>query len=156
MDRIDTKFVMHRNLLPELLEGLKDNYKILEVNNQRLSEYESHYFDTSNYAFYLQHHNQKRHRFKVRYRHYTNSNTSYFEIKERKHKRMVKHRFQVQDIQPELTKKELNFVKSIIGDIQPLQRNIQTHYQRITLVNEGLKERFTLDFSIHFSDQDHG
>jgi hypothetical protein len=69
---------------------------------------------------------------------------------------MVKHRFQVQDIQPELTKKELNFVKSIIGDIQPLQRNIQTHYQRITLVNEGLKERFTLDFSIHFSDQDHG
>ena len=81
LDRKDTKFVFNQNQLPSILEKIKPYYRILEINNSPIFNYDNTYFDTHDYFFYNQHHNEHRKRFKVRFRKYSNNNKSYFEIK---------------------------------------------------------------------------
>ena len=45
MNRIDTKFAFRIGLLENLLDELKSEYKILEINTIRSPKYESLYFD---------------------------------------------------------------------------------------------------------------
>lgn len=153
MNRVDTKFLIHLSDLPEILSALCEEYNILEVNEQRISNYENLYFDTPELRFYLDHHNKKDHRFKVRFRTYDNSQTTYFEIKERRKKRTDKQRFQVDEMSNELAKKELSLVREMVGASTSLQPTLMNQYQRITLVNEALKERFTLDLGLVFEKQ---
>jgi hypothetical protein len=46
MDRTDTKFVFRVDQLPDFLEQIKNDYRILDVKGNRISRYESLYFDT--------------------------------------------------------------------------------------------------------------
>ena len=80
LDRIDTKFTFRMEKLPLLLEEMKDDYRILEINGSRISRYETRYFDTEDFRLYLQHHNGKLNRYKIRFRKYVDSNITYFEI----------------------------------------------------------------------------
>ena len=66
MDRTDTKFIFKYDQLHELLDQLKEDYSILEVNGNRLSRYESLYFDTKNFDLYHCHHRGKASRFKIK------------------------------------------------------------------------------------------
>ena len=81
MNRKDTKFIFNEEILPELLEALKDNYNILEISKKRESQYKTMYFDTDDFKFYIQHHNGKLNRHKVRYRQYADVGTTYLEVK---------------------------------------------------------------------------
>jgi hypothetical protein len=150
MNRVDSKFIFHLSELPDILKELKVDYQVLEVNDQRISEYENLYFDTHKHRFYLDHHNNKNHRFKVRFRKYGNSNTTYFEIKERRKNRMDKQRFQVDEMRNELLEKEHHLIQEVLGIKTSLKPMLINQYQRITLVNETLKERFTLDYRLTF------
>lgn len=154
MNRVDTKFLIHQSDLPAILILLSKHYNVLEVNGQRISKYENLYFDTPDHRFYLDHHNGKDHRFKVRFRKYENSQTTYFEIKERRKFRTDKQRFQVNQMRPELTKKELGLVHEVLGTSTLLQPMLMNQYQRITLVSKVLKERLTLDLRLTFENRD--
>ena len=150
MDRVDTKFLIHQADLPQILAALIKDYHILEVNNQRMAKYENLYFDTPEHRFYLDHHNKKDHRFKIRFRKYDNSQTNYFEIKERRKNRTSKKRIQTDLSRNELTEKEHDLVREILGSTTTLHPTLQNHYHRITLVSELLKERFTLDLGLTY------
>ena len=78
LDRQDTKFVFNQIHIPLILEKIKPFYRILEINNDRVFTYDTTYFDTDDFLFYNQHHNENRKRFKVRFRKYSSNNKSFF------------------------------------------------------------------------------
>ncbi|MCE9538823.1 MAG: VTC domain-containing protein, partial [Bacteroidetes bacterium] len=99
MDRIDTKYVFTVQQLPVLLEQLKNDYKILTVEGNRLSRYESLYFDTKNFDLYHCHHRRKPNRYKIRFRKYVESNLHFFEVKFKNNKgRTIKNRVKQKQI----------------------------------------------------------
>ena len=71
LDRKDTKFVFNQAQLPVILEKIRPFYRILEISNDLVFTYDTTYFDTDDFLFYNQHHNENRKRFKVRLRKYS-------------------------------------------------------------------------------------
>ena len=55
MNRTDTKFAFHINKLESLLAKMREFYKVLEVNKERIQSYNSLYFDTNDRKFYIDH-----------------------------------------------------------------------------------------------------
>ena len=68
MSRTDTKFAFSSSKLPELLCRMLPFYRILNINNTLIHDYKSLYFDTADNKFYLDHHNKRVNRNKIRYR----------------------------------------------------------------------------------------
>ena len=68
MRRIDTKYLLTQNDLLKILPSLKEDYKILEINGNRLMSYATLYFDSVLKNCFIDHHNGKSNRFKVRIR----------------------------------------------------------------------------------------
>jgi hypothetical protein len=153
LDRLDTKFTFRMEKLPLLLEEMKDDYRILEINGLRISRYETRYFDTKDFRLYLHHHNGKLNRYKIRFRKYVDSNITFFEIKLKNSKgRMIKKRIQVPDI-----------VDTIQGPAEELLLNktqfpsvifkpaLNVFYSRMTFVNRHSNERLTIDTGLNYS-----
>jgi hypothetical protein len=149
MNRVDTKFVFHISRLEEILKELVDHYAVLEVDGNRISNYESRYLDEANFRFYLAHHNGKDHRFKVRYRKYVDTNTVFLEVKEKRKGRTVKKRILVDAIKNSFTPEERSFVASFL-DGGELEATMSNAYQRIALVDEKGSERVTLDLNLNY------
>ncbi len=159
-DRHDTKFVLSRDKLPQLLSHLIPNYKILEINRERFFGYQTLYFDTDKFHCYYQHHNQNLSRYKLRYRKYVNTGQCYFEIKLKSNKRKTyKKRIKQAEIKDHLCEstkqfiqKTFNkkaFINSFINTEEMLSR-LWTSYSRLTLVNPSENERLTLDLNLAF------
>ena len=147
LDRKDTKFVFNQNQLPSILEKIKPYYKVLEINNSSIFNYDNTYFDTHDFLFYNQNHNEQRKRFKVRFRKYSSSSKSFFEIKIKNNKnRTVKKRLSVDEINNCLGEKEKDMVSKIIGlppnQLAPI---LNVQFSRITLADNSFKERLTID-----------
>jgi hypothetical protein len=150
LDRKDTKFVFNQNQLPSILEQIKPYYKLLEINNSLMFNYDNIYFDTHDFLFYTQHHNENRKRFKVRFRKYSSSNKSFFEIKIKNNKnRTVKKRMLVNEMNKHLGKQEGNLVSEIIG-LPPnqLTPTLNILFSRITLADNSFNERLTIDTNL--------
>ena len=99
LDRQDTKFVFNQDQLPVILEKIRPFYKILEISNDLVFNYDTTYFDTDDFLFYNQHHNENRKRFKVRLRKYSSNSNLYFEIKIKNNKnRTIKKRLLVDEM----------------------------------------------------------
>ena len=149
LDRKDTKFVFNQNQLPSILEKIKPYYRILEINNFPIFNYDNTYFDTNDFLFYNQHHNEHRKRFKVRFRRYSSSQ-SFFEIKIKSNKnRTIKKRMLVNEKNKRLGKQEKNLVSDIIG-LNPTQLTpiLDIQFSRITLTDNNFSERLTIDTNL--------
>jgi hypothetical protein len=81
MDRADTKFLLPKNKVVDLLTDVLNDYKVLEVKNDRVMTYNSLYYDTPEKDFYNWHHNGKVNRLKIRIRNYVESNIYFLEVK---------------------------------------------------------------------------
>src|SRR5690348_11438069 len=55
-NRTDTKYLLSGAQLARALSALAGQYRALEIGGVRLSAYETLYFDTPDFALYLQHH----------------------------------------------------------------------------------------------------
>lgn len=151
MNRVDTKFIVSISKLPQIISALANQYFILEINGHRNTHYQNLYFDTPQNQFFLSHHNGRDHRFKVRFRRYENTDTTFLEVKKRRKKRTTKERIHVDRLQDKLSEKEQLFVANNLGEIGEINPSLLVEYTRITLVNKDLDERFTLDYEIQFS-----
>jgi len=150
LDRKDTKFVFNQNQLPSILEKIKPYYRILEINDSTISNYDNTYFDTHNFLFYNQHHNENRKRYKVRFRKYSSTSKLFFEIKIKNNKnRTVKKRMLVNEVNKCLSKQEKNLVSKII-DLQLTQLTpiLDIQFSRITLTDNNFSERLTIDTNL--------
>jgi len=147
LDRQDTKFVFNQIQLPLLLEKIKPFYRILEIKKSPVFTYDNTYFDTDNFLFYNQHHNENRERFKVRLRKYNINSKSFFEIKIKNNKnRTVKKRLLVNGMNNYLGEQEKDMVSKIIGlppnQLAPI---LNVQFSRMTLTDNSFNERLTID-----------
>lgn len=153
MDRMDTKFIFHISLLPGILQELKKSFSVLEIDSRRLLNYGSYYYDTASLLFFRQHHNGKGTRFKVRYRHYMDSDSRFFEIKCKNNKnRTVKKRIKAGAFGDSIKCEEEEFLNTVTGlsDLQ-LEPALTVHYSRMSLISKSLDERITIDVNVRFS-----
>ena len=150
LNRKDTKFVFSQSKLLQLLDRLKPFYRILEIEGKRIFVYDNTYFDTDEFFFYTQHHNECRKRFKVRYRKYCETNEQYFEIKVKDNKnRTIKNRLKINDGSGNFGEEEKRLILEIIGlPPEQLSPKLDIQFSRITLADNSFNERLTIDTNL--------
>lgn len=153
LNRMDAKYVFHVSQFAELLEEIREQYYVLEIDGKRAFSYESLYFDTEDYQLYKFHHNGKLNRLKVRYRKYLDSGLTYFEVKYKvKGTRTDKHRMKQDEVKHELSDTELELIHHDYLDAHGLQKKLWIHFKRITLAGKNMPERATLDLNLSFDN----
>ncbi len=151
LNRIDSKYIIHISQFVDLLEEIKPDYKVLKIEDKLIHTYESLYFDTDDFTLYNYHHNGKADRFKTRYRKYVDSGLCYFEVKYKdKANRTDKKRVKKEEIILELDDRDKSIIEHNQVDINALKPQVWIYFKRITLANNNMKERLTLDLDISF------
>ncbi|MGN1256312.1 MAG: polyphosphate polymerase domain-containing protein [Bacteroidaceae bacterium] len=158
MNRTDTKFVTSKEKLLRLLEMAEGKYYAQSIDGNMIARYMTTYWDTDDHLFYLEHHNGRSPRQKVRVRTYMDSDITFLEVKTKNnHGRTKKKRVEVpcQQISAENGNEEFlqGLVHKGLDDIHPTVRN---QFRRITLVNYGKTERLTIDFDVQFHNEETG
>jgi VTC domain len=149
MRRIDTKFILHRDQLPMVLDAVQDQYAILEINRQRAMRYASQYFDTAACKFYIDHHNGKAKRTKVRIRSYVDSEIGFLEIKQKSVKGVTsKSRTRFESTDTNLSPEARRFIDDKTRASYDLQPTIRNRFRRMTLVDTDRSERVTIDWDL--------
>lgn len=157
MNRTDKKFWFNRNYLPLLLDMVKDDYFLLQIDGEQLLPYSTTYYDTPNNKMFVAHQNGKLNRFKIRKRSYVNSGISFLETKFKNNKgRTIKKRIPCSGISDEFTGNETQFINSHTPfNTQQLSPSLSNNFSRLTLVNKNFKERCTIDLNIQFHIYNH-
>ena len=153
LTRFDSKYFINTDLLQQILEAVKDDYFVLETAGKRIQSYETIYFDTSNDRFYLEHHNGRSTRMKLRKREYSDSGIVFLEIKKKNNKGQIsKKRMEISGLGSDLSPEEIAFVKkntNLNGD--KLEAKFESTFKRITLVSKNFDERCTIDLDLRFN-----
>lgn len=149
MNRIDRKYWFHTSKLIYLLEHALPYYNVLEINGQRLMDYQTVYFDTPENTMYLKHHNRKLNRHKVRQRKYVSTDSSFLEIKFKTNKkRTIKERIATEFEPNEFVSKEIKFINSNTPfSGEDLEPKLNNKFKRITLIHKEKLDRCTIDIS---------
>ena len=154
MSRTDTKFAFKSMKLSHLLQKMQPFYRVLVIDGELIHDYRSLYYDTDDRKFYLDHHNDRVNRNKIRFREYVGSKLTFLEIKLKNNKgRTIKKRMKVDAITKELTSKQQDYINKIIGkkiDVNPQQ---WINFSRITFVHKTQKERLTMDINLTFENE---
>lgn len=148
MNRIDEKFAFHISELPEILEQLRADYDVLNIDGKVVFGYTSQYFDNPEFRFFTDHHRAIPNRFKVRIRTYLDTNATYLEVKEKIKGRTDKNRIKYPENDPSFKDDALLFLESKLRETLELRPVMVNSYRRITLVNKHQEERLTIDFDI--------
>ena len=159
MNRTDTKFVTNKEKLAQLLELAQGKYYAQFHAGSNIATYMTTYWDTEDYHFYMEHHNGRAPRQKVRVRTYVGSigafdgnELTFLEVKTKNnHGRTKKKRIEVpsQDVLTGGDEFVNGLVHHHLDEIHPTVRN---RFHRITLVNYGKTERLTIDFDVEFDN----
>ena len=152
MKRVDTKFILKESQLLEVLSKLYDDYKILQIDQERLMKYSTLYFDSQNKKCFKDHHNGKLNRYKIRMRKYLVSDICFLEIKKKNNLGITnKIRRQIKDFETDLTLDSKEFItNSNINNIF-LEPSLYNNFSRMTFVNKSEAERLTIDVDLSFS-----
>ena len=154
MKRVDTKFIFNIKILPQLLENIHKEYRVLEINKNRVMTYKSNYFDTPNSDLYLMHHNGKAKRVKIRIRNYVESNLFFLEVKKKFNKgNTEKSRIRIDSLNEDLDIKSLSFIQKLVGKSYTLKKSINNQFNRFTLVNHLMTERVTIDLNLSYNNR---
>ena len=154
MSRTDTKFAFKANKMPLLLQELMPFYRILAIDGKLIHDYKSLYYDTDNRKFYLDHHNGRVNRNKIRFREYVGSKLTFLEIKLKNNKgKTIKKRIKVDAISKELSEKQQNYIEKIIGEPMDVSAKQWINFSRITFVHKTQKERLTMDVNLTFENE---
>ena len=157
-NRQDTKYAFRYNQLSNVLQELKNNYKILEIENKKEFLYENLYYDTPDLFMYFQHHNGKLNRYKIRYRKYIDNNTIFFEIKKKTNKQItIKNRIQAEKIENTLTQDANELIEEEVETkLENLTPKLWVNYSRITLIHKERNEKVTFDNNLSFKGMVNG
>ncbi len=154
MNRTDTKYVIAISSLVELLKRSVQDYRVQEVDGEKLIAYHTVYYDTIDQAMYIAHQNGKKTREKIRLRTYVSSGLTFFEIKNKNNRgRTDKKRIQIalentSFLTDDTTRKFLK--KHAWYTPEQLSPQLENVFKRITLVNRDMTERLTLDLGLAF------
>ena len=152
LSRKERKFLMNKEQFHEVLSSLPGSYRVLEVDGSRTSGYRNTYYDTDSFLTYLQHHNGKANRYKLRVRHYLSSGETYLEIKQKRNtgstiKKRIPLEEHVELCEPE---PEAFLCANFPYDYREFHPVLLTRYTRVTLVANDHPERITFDTQLSF------
>lgn len=157
LSRIDTKYLTEERSLRKLLErAVALGYLVFEDGGSRVLEYRSMYYDTPQLQMYLDHHNRRLVRQKLRIRCYVASGVTFLELKSKNnHGRTKKKRMQISPdryLQNALNDSEqLGWLSGKLAyPSESLTPSLETLFSRITLVNPEFTERTTIDTNLLF------
>ncbi len=152
LDRFDKKFVFRYDELNTILNEAARKYRVLQIGDHREFVYRTLYFDTPEHRMYLDHHNRKLNRYKIRRRDYLTGDQTFFEIKFKTSKgRTRKKRIRVDRCKEKLCKAERKFIRLCTPyDPHQLLPKLQNQFSRVTLVHKDVPERSTIDFNLVF------
>ena len=154
MSRTDTKFAFRLVKIPDLLEKMQPFYRVLEIDGKSVHDYKSLYYDTDDRKFYLDHHNGRVNRNKIRFREYVGSKLTFLEIKRKNNKgKTIKKRMKVDSIANELNTKQQAYINKIIGSKIDVNAKQWINFSRITFVHKIQKERLTMDINLTFKNE---
>lgn len=160
MNRIDTKYLANEQQLVRLLEMARGEYMVQSIDGIRQSEYSTQYLDDRFNTMYLNHHNGRVPRQKVRIRTYVDTNDDFFEVKiKNNHGRTKKKRMHLTGADTYVQEGASAFLEehamlSIpLSDMKP---KVANHFKRITLVNNAKTERLTIDRELSFHNSETG
>ncbi len=157
MNRTDTKYWFKKEYMLSLLEKLKDNYFVVNINSQNIAKYNTVYFDTPDNQLYLAHHNQHLNRLKIRKRTYLETHQTFLERKVKTNKSKTKKQRILSTPEDNLSNqedKEFLASKKSTSNLQLLP-TLSNNFQRITLVSKLFNERSTIDLSLEFENDHH-
>jgi len=157
LNRVDSKFFFDIGQLPIILEDLKEYYRILDINGVRQNQYDSIYFDTPDLGLYYLHHNDRKNRFKIRYRKYVDSNLSFFELKMKNNKgRTIKKRFKTEDIHNHIIEDGHQLLNDNLDDRANwnFQPSIKILFDRLTFADKNFSERATIDLNLTYQKEE--
>ena len=153
MDRFDSKFLVPNDWLEDVVSGLEE-YQVLTIQDAVTTQYNNLYLDTDEGRCLDDHVRGKNIRFKVRIRHYDNTNVAFLEVKLRDvYGKTTKHRVVREAGQPwnaPLTDSEISFVGEHVNETVVLRPSLQSSFERFTLVHLGSAERITFDRNLAF------
>ena len=161
MNRVDTKYVAPVSMLKDLLKNSISDYRTQVNEGKAVAAYDTLYFDTENLDMYTRHHDKYLTRNKIRTRTYVDSALSFLEVKHKNNKGRTKKKRIV------ITEEDFgNFngneaaVEFLRGQVtynnKELKPQLRTIFNRITLVNNNLTERLTIDFNLRFENKQTG
>jgi hypothetical protein len=156
MDRVDTKYLVPANRVPDLLEMMHARYRVLEINDKRITPYITVYLDTPDYIFFNQHVTNRTGRIKVRFRSYDSTGTTFLEIKKKtKKNRTVKWRIENSLTGDTCNESAIEFINAHVPFNSEVLKPVLTNsFKRITLAGFEMPERITIDLDLSFSSPD--
>jgi hypothetical protein len=153
-DRVDTKYVVLRDALSELMEAA-DGYDALEIDGRRVFTYENVYFDTPDLRCFHDHVEGSRPRFKARTRYYRDTGKCFFEVKVKigadTHKRQYDCDVAEHGIVTAAARDFLREAMTELAGEEPpddLAAVLSTSFQRSTLSAREGGERATIDLEV--------
>lgn len=158
MNRTDTKFVTTVPVLRQLLRMAKSDYRVQEVEGERISPYYTVYFDTPRFDMYRRHETGRAWRQKLRIRSYVSSRLNFLEVKTKNnHGRTQKKRVRIGEFNACCPDHGFSpsggayadfLSDNLIYRADTLRQCIENRFDRITLVNRQKTERLTIDTSL--------
>ena len=158
MNRLDEKFLILSEWIPDLVRHCQEDYAILEVQGERITQYQNQFFETPALDSFENHTRGRKDRFKARIRRYGSNGIAFLEVKHKTvHGRTLKNRVlrsKVHNWNAPLNESEWSFLNAHYPYKQGQLTSMQCSFDRCTLVSTKRQERVTIDSNILFhSDQ---
>lgn len=151
--RRDRKYLVPADRLPTLLGALADHLRVLDIDGRRGFGYDTRYFDSPDLTSFLDTARRRPFRYKIRTRHYVDSDLAWFEVKQRGRRGItVKHRWSFDDGPHRFGARELDIVAETLGEdvaARALDPTLETRFERTTLLVDDA--RMTVDLDVAFS-----
>lgn len=151
LNRMDTKFLMPATQLPQLLQDVSGSYRSMFVNDVCGTSYQTLYFDTADLLCYMDHHNGRSLRNKIRMREYVGSDLCFLEVKRKTGSgRTDKVRRRIKGITETMDSDQTAFVRESVIRGSQFKPVLWNSFKRYTLVHKELAERLTIDVNLRF------
>jgi hypothetical protein len=158
-ERLERKYVLQPAALGAALAAWAADFDILEIGGGREFEYRSVYFDDPGHVAFHDHRRQKRQRYKVRTRHYVDSDLCFLEVKLKGRRgATIKRRFpHPVDAAGLLDEQSLAHVRAAYAELyrRPLTIDLgpvlRLGFRRIMLVAKRGGERVAIDRHLTFA-----
>ena len=158
--RVDTKYVVPRESLPELIQVV-DGYNVLQIDGRREFTYESVYFDTPDLRCFSDHVEGVEPRFKARTRYYRDTAKCFFEVKVKSGEETHKRQYDC-DVAEHgaFTDSARDFLRTAMAELagekppEDLAAVLSTTFQRATLCAREGGERVTIDRGVALTAMD--
>lgn len=150
MNRVDTKYVTSMPRLRQLLGLAMAEYRVQEIDGWRNMPYYTCYFDTPGCDMYREHLRGRQRRQKIRLRIYEESETAFVEIKTKSNKGRTSKKRTLATDGYALAPYADFIAEHLRYPVDGLERQVENHFSRLTLVNKAMTERLTIDTDLWF------